>query len=181
MTMLLKDTRIATRLGPAMARASSLCQTTSSTPTSPNPTPAHWAQPQAFLHPHRCKHRRDQRLASEDQGCGAGRHAEVLGVMAAAQVPGMHQEAGHDDVQERARLARKLERLYQRKGAQAHDSQAEPDHQEHQRGGVLQSDLGRDEAKAPDHHEGPRQSGIRQAFLPGMGKDRVHRLRYSSA
>ena len=80
--------------------------------------------------------------------------------MAAAEVHGVHQQSGDEDVAEFAAALRPARFADQYDRDQAQDAEGETQRQKSKRGCVLQADFGGNEAGTPDRDEIPRQQGF---------------------
>jgi hypothetical protein len=116
--------------------------------------------PQGLAQPTCRDHRSKQRLHRQDQRRDTRGHAQILGVVAAAQIHRMHQQPGHQHMPELgagpgpARLRKQHDRQH------ADHAEAEAQAQESEGRGVLQPGLRGQEATAPNDDEVPGENGI---------------------
>ena len=109
-------------------------------------------------------HRRQQRLRRQHQRRDAGRHAEVLRIVTAAEVDRVHQQPGDADVEQLAPVGRPARPRQQHPGRDADHAEGEAQGEEGERRRVLQPGLARQVARAPDDDEVPGEQRI-EAFV----------------
>jgi hypothetical protein len=102
-----------------------------------------------------CEKRRDERLARKDERGHPGRHAEVLRVVAAAELHRVHEEPGDREVSPLGPPRRPAHAYEKEQRAEAQQAEGEAQREEGEGRRVLQAGLGEDIAAAPDGDEIP--------------------------
>jgi hypothetical protein len=121
----------------------------------------HQAQPLPRRYPfseqEACTTRREQRLHADYQCRDAGRQTVLDGHEYPAEIDGMHQQAGHADVNNLAHIGWPRRAGGQRKGGHQREHQQVAGEQESQGFGVRQAEFGADETSTPQEDKKKRQ------------------------